>query len=317
MQLLGNTWVAYNRKGETWTNIRGYDELITDPREKELVLTLKRVFASKRNTEEFKRKKFNEIRGLLMQNPEAVARNLEAEQRNRMNIECACVNLIEFFKEFTFSPNFRFVNTLARRCFYNSTKAGVEYVTNYFKLVDNPATNACIDKMKSAEFKDIVETFAQIEPKKEVNTRFKLYYGTQGTGKTVQAMDEADDNVMLCHSAMLPQDLMEDFEFVNGQATFKPSALQIAMVEGKTILLDEINLLPYESLRFLQSLLDGKQQFEWKGGTICIADDFQIIGTMNLQVNGMIYALPEPLVDRASELKEFVLTSDQLVGAVL
>lgn len=116
---------------------------------------------------------------------------------------------------------------------------------------------------------------------------------------------------------MLPSDLMEDFAFDDGKATFKPSQLYKAMTEGKTIVLDEINLLPFESLRFLQSILDGKQSFVYKGQTVQIKDGFQIIGTMNLQVNGMVYALPEPLVDRASELKEFKLSAADLVGAIL
>lgn len=122
---------------------------------------------------------------------------------------------------------------------------------------------------------------------------------------------------MVCHSAMLPADLMEDFKFENGQPNFKPSALQIAMTEGQKIVLDEINLLPFESLRFLQSILDGKSEFVYKGQTIIIKEGFQIIGTMNLTVNGCTFALPEPLVDRASELRKYTLTAETLIGALI
>ena len=130
-------------------------------------------------------------------------------------------------------------------------------------------------------------------------------------------MLEAENNCMTCHSAMLPSDLMEDFKFVDGKAEFVPSALQIAMTEGKKIVLDEINLLPFESLRFLQTILDGKTEFIYKGKTVKIVDGFKIIGTMNLVVNGCTYGLPEPLVDRAEELRKYSLTAKNLVGAII
>ena len=115
---------------------------------------------------------------------------------------------------------------------------------------------------------------------------------------------------------MLPSDLMEDFNFKDGKAEFNPSALCRAMTEGKTIVLDEINLLPFESLRFLQSILDNKSEIVYKGHVIEIKDGFQIIGTMNLHVNGCVYALPEPLIDRASELRKFTLTAKDLLSAL-
>lgn len=110
---------------------------------------------------------------------------------------------------------------------------------------------------------------------------------------------------------------MEDVQFIDGKAHFTPSSLQKAMVEGKTITLDEINLLPFESLRFLQSILDNKTEFEYKGSIIKIAEGFKIIGTMNLIVNGTVYGLPEPLIDRAANLKEYKLTADSLMNALI
>ena len=191
-----------------------------------------------------------------------------------------------------------------------------KYIVNYFALTDNAYLNSIQEKMQSDEFKEIMSDMT-VKTTSNINNRFKLYYGAQGTGKTTQAMLEANNNVMVCHSAMLPSDLMEDFKFDDGKAAFTPSALCKAMTEGKTIVLDEINLLPFESLRFLQSILDNKAQFEYKGQTINIKDGFKIIGTMNLQVNGMTYALPEPLVDRAEDLKCFELTAEQLLSAIM
>lgn len=222
--------------------------------------------------------------------------------------------LINFFTEFEFEPNFRFINTLSKAAQYLQT--AIEYVTNYFALTNNPHKYNVSEKLKSTEFMLIVANLQSLETTTTINTRFELFYGSQGTGKTTQAV-KLSDSVMVCHSAMLPQDLMEDFQFIDGKAHFTPSSLQKAMVEGKTITLDEINLLPFESLRFLQSILDNKSEFEYKGKLVKISEGFKIIGTMNLIVNGAIYALPEPLIDRAANLKEYKLTADSLMNALV
>lgn len=224
-------------------------------------------------------------------------------------------NLINFFSEFHFEPNFRFTNTLFNIVRKQGNTKACEYIFNYFSLTDSVYKDSLKEKMTSVEFSDLLDSIYNLgDPRTTINTRFKLYFGAPGTGKTVKAIKEAED-VMVCHSAVLPQDLMEDFDFDNGNATFKPSALQRAIVEGKKICLDEINLLPYDSLRFLQSILDGKSSFIYKGKEIKIADGFKIIGTMNLVVNGCVYSLPDPLVDRAEELEEFKLSAKNLVGA--
>lgn len=223
--------------------------------------------------------------------------------------------LVSFFTEFQFEPNFRFVNTLSH-CLESSRACGTDYVVNYFELTDNPYRRELGEKIKSSEFKAIIKDLASVAPDKTINTRFKVYYGSQGTGKTTLAMSETDGRCMVCNSSMLPSDLMEDFVFVDGKATFQPSALWRSMVEGTKITLDEINLLPFDSLRFLQTILDGKKEFLYKGNKVEIADGFQIIGTINLTVNGMTYGLPEPLIDRASEMRKFTLTPEQLASAI-
>ena len=114
---------------------------------------------------------------------------------------------------------------------------------------------------------------------------------------------------------MLPSDIMEDFAFDDGKAGFHKSAFWTAMENGTQIVMDEINLLPFDSLRFLQGILDGKKSFIYKGQTVNIADGFKVIGTMNLQVNGMTYGLPEPLVDRCEEMRQFKLTAKDLLTA--
>lgn len=97
-----------------------------------------------------------------------------------------------------------------------------------------------------------------------------------------------------------------------GQASFSKSLLWKAMENGWTILLDEIRLLSNDCFTFLQGICDGKKITQYKGETIRIKDGFKIIGTMNLKVNGVVYALPEPIVDRCSEIKFFDITPDYL-----
>lgn len=232
---------------------------------------------------------------------------------DKTKIKNTLKKFIDFFSEFSFEPNYRFVNTFS---YCNTISEAVEYTTRYFELSDSPYTNSIIEKMKSPEFNEIALELVNITPSTKINTRFKLYYGSAGTGKTTAAMKEAEGNCMVCHSAMLPSDLMEDFKFEEGKAAFQPSSLYKAITEGKKIVLDEINLLPFESLRFLQSILDGKKEFNYKGINVQIKDGFQIIGTMNLNVNGSVYSLPEPLVDRAEQIKKYTLTADNLLNAI-
>ena len=247
---------------------------------------------------------------------ELVSDMKSAEVDPAVRLEKALSRLISFFTEFQFEPNFRFVNSFSL-ALAKSDKNGREYVKQYFELIDSPYSKEVAEKIKSAEFKDIISELKTATPSKTINSRFKLYYGSQGTGKTTIAMEETEGRCMVCNSSMLPADLMEDFVFVDGKATFKPSALWRSMVEGTKIVLDELNLLPFDSLRFLQTILDGKKQFLYKGNLIEIAEGFQIIGTMNLVVNGMTYGLPEPLVDRCAETRKFSLSAKDLVSALM
>lgn len=242
----------------------------------------------------------------------APEKELTPEQKLLKGLE----QLIRFFSEFQFEPNFRFVNSLSN-ALQKDNETAICYVSNYFELIDSPYSKEVKEKMKSPEFGGIMSNIASVKTDKTINDRFKLYYGSQGTGKTTLAMEETAGRVMVCNSAMLPSDLMEDFVFVDGKPTFKPSALWRSMVEGTKITLDEINLLPFDSLRFLQTILDGKEEFLYKGNVVKIKKGFQVIGTMNLCVNGMVYGLPEPLVDRCQEMRKFSLDAKQLLGAIM
>lgn len=225
-------------------------------------------------------------------------------------------DIINFFSEFEFEPNYRFINTLGLKL-QNSKKSATEYIKSYFELTDNQYKNEVKAKLDSREFSDILSNISINKPTNTINKRFKVYYGSAGTGKTTLAQKESENRCIVCNASMLPADLMEDFVFIDGKPSFKPSVLWNCMTEGKAIVLDEINLLPFDSLRFLQGILDGKTEFDYKGHKVAIADGFEIIGTMNLAIGGMIYGLPEPLIDRCADMRKFVLNADMLKSALI
>ena len=237
---------------------------------------------------------------------------------NEEAIMGAINNAINFFSEFDFEPNFRFLNTLSR-VGSGDISAAKEYIKEYFELIDSPYLNDVCEKMKSEEFKRIINVICSPSntTKKKINTRFELYYGSQGTGKTTEAAKRSNGRCVVCNNSLLPNDLMEDFGFDDGKANFHPSALCKAMENGEVIVLDEFNLLPFESIRFLQGIIDGKETFIFKGHEIKIKDGFKIIGTMNLNVNGMTYALPAPIVDRCEVIKKYKLTAKELIGSII
>ena len=247
----------------------------------------------------------------------AVTPTIAPEKSAKEKLMEGITKLMDFFTEFSFTPSFRFTNTLAYMCCAGQEQART-YVHNYFALMDSSYQNEVAEKIKSAEFTQIIKLIAQYGiPKTAINTRFKIYYGSAGTGKTTLAQQESDNRCIVCNSSMLPSDLMEDFIFKDGNPDFNPSLLWDCMEQGKTIVLDEINLLPFDSLRFLQGIVDGKSEFYYKNRPVHIHDGFQIIGTMNLSLGGMTYGLPEPLVDRCSDAREFVLSAEQLATAII
>lgn len=223
--------------------------------------------------------------------------------------------LLDFFTEFDFTPSYRFTNTLAY--FASKASKAKSFINNYFELMGSSYTSEVNEKIKSKEFSQILKNISQYgTPANRVNNRFKVYFGAAGTGKTTLAQTEAENRCIVCNSSMLPSDLMENFVFTDGKPDFNPSMLWECMEQGKAIVMDEINLLPFDSLRFLQGIVDGKQSFLYKNREVHIADGFKIIGTMNLTLGGVTYGLPEPLVDRCEDINEFKLTPQQLMGAV-
>jgi hypothetical protein len=238
-----------------------------------------------------------------------------------------CEKVVNFFKDVPgFHVAARFINTLCFRVKEEGREGAIEFVNGYFSLqgkrdeADNIIAKMGAKKAGSPEWDEIEAGLSIQNPKTVINKRLKIYYGAQGTGKTTKAIDELDDksNIIVCNAAMDSNDMLFDFDFdKDGKPVFRPGKLYRACEEGKTILLDEINLLNDEVLRFLQGITDNKSTFTAKGHEIHVKDGFMIIGTMNLTVNGQVFPLPEPLIDRASELKEFTMDASMLEAALM
>lgn len=238
-----------------------------------------------------------------------------------------CKRVVEFFKDVPgFQMGARFLNTLGLRVKDGGRDAAIQYVSGYFSLqgkrdeAEQITAKMGAKKQGSPEWDAIEAGLYQQMISTTINKRLKIYFGAQGTGKTTQAMSELDDlsNVIVCNASMDSNDMLFDFDFdEDGHPTFKPGKLYKACEEGKKILLDEINLLNDEVLRFLQGITDNKETFSAKGHEIHVKDGFMVIGTMNLTVNGQIFPLPEPLVDRAVVLKEFTMDASMLEAALM
>lgn len=224
---------------------------------------------------------------------------------------------INFFSEFSFTISARFLNTLAH-C--ESVGNAIAYTQAYVDLCNISDGKAIKEKSSSAEFRLIAQDLINEKIDRKVNNRLVVYYGDAGTGKTTKAMTEYPSApVVPCNSSILPDELMRTFDFndANGNPVFKPSSLRLAMENGTPIIFDEINLLNFDCLRMLQTLLDGKEHINYNGEDITIRDGFKVIGTMNLVVNDQIYSLPTPLVDRAETIKEFKLSANDLAAYMM
>lgn len=236
--------------------------------------------------------------------------NKEIQSNDTIDFTKTATELVNFLKEFNMTVSVRLLNTLVRH------EAPATYLLAYAQLSNKDYSELAL-KMESTEWKNIEHGLKQQTTEKVVNNRFKVYYGHAGTGKTTKAVAESDGSVVVMNENVTPKELVYDFTFENGQPVFVKSAFARAMEEGTTIVLDELNLAPFETIRFLQGVLDNKEQVTIGDTTFDIHPGFNVIGTMNHEVLGMDMFLPEPLVDRASDLVYFDLQPAQLVSLAI
>jgi hypothetical protein len=222
------------------------------------------------------------------------------------------------------SPSARMLNTAA-----NMAKGAdiANYIVEYCRIAGNEYANDNDDKgkttvamkCKSTEAKALFDGIAKLAPESRINRRFALVYGEPGGGKTYGAMTaNPGAEVVMCRSGMTDKELFLGFTFKDGKPVFAENPLTRAMKEGKTVILDEINLLPEECLRALQAITDGKDRVTIDDCEVRIVEGFKIVGTMNYIVGGGdSRPLPPALVDRAESIREVALTDDMLAAISL
>ena len=214
----------------------------------------------------------------------------------------------------------RLVNTFARAADKEQALLAYCEVSQMEDLPD------LVEKMKSPEFGKVVDAFNGFSPK-PVNKRLAIFYGPPGGGKTVAAQKAGENangdgkcEVVPCSPSMDAAETLYAYrlDYETGKRGYIPTALLSAMENGRTVVLDEINLLPMEARMFLQNILDNKDSISVMGKEIRIRDGFAVIGTMNPETGIGASPLPLPLVDRAAVVRKFTTSASQTaVGAGL
>lgn len=230
--------------------------------------------------------------------------------------------LNRFLSEFSYFRNgvsMRLINTFA----IAADKAAA--LRSYCEVSQMEDLSDLIEKMKSPEFKNVCDAFKPFNPK-PVNRRFAVFYGAPGGGKTYaakkagEAINGGKVDIVPCSPSMDAADTLYAYrlDYKTGKRGYIPTALLTAMVSGRAVVLDEVNLLPMEARMFLQNILDNKDKVHVMGQELPIADGFFVIGTMNLETGLGSTPLPLPLVDRACVVREFkTSTAQAAVGAGL
>ena len=227
-------------------------------------------------------------------------------------------DFLKFFSETSFKPSIRMIDTLSRL----NLKSGQNYIKWFMELINHPDREVIVPKLKSDEWKNIHSQMLDIYKKvgesiDPINTRLEIVYGPNGTGKTYDVIKEyqekyPDIGVMACSSSMSSaEDLLQVFDFdEGGKPVFKDSPLTEAIKKDQPVILEEARLMQQSAMAFLQSLLDCKDYVDTCRGRLYIGPNFKVIMTMNLEVNGVVYELPEPIVDRAQVINKKEMNAD-------
>ena len=233
-------------------------------------------------------------------------------------------DFLKFFSETSFKPSIRMIDTLSRL----NLKSGQNYIKWFMELINHPDREVIVPKLKSDEWKNIHSQMLDIYKKvgesiDPINSRLEIVYGPNGTGKTYDVIKEyqekyPDIGVMACSSSMSSaEDLLQVFDFdEGGKPVFKDSPLTEAIKKDQPVILEEARLMQQSAMAFLQSLLDCKDYVDTCRGRLYIGPNFKVIMTMNLEVNGVVYELPEPIVDRAQVILKKEMDAD-LAASIL
>ena len=183
------------------------------------------------------------------------------------------------------------------------------YLYGYLKLTGRECDDF-MKKTQSQEWRRMMNKLKSANPKR-INKRLAIYFGPAGGGKTTAALREAGKKIGM-HKDMTAKELMFDFTFENGEAQFSKSVFAQAMENGEPIVCDELNLASNTLLQFMQSVLDNSKSIFMDGQELVIKEGFKVISTMNDVVSGVDRILPEPIVDRAMDIRYFELTPSKI-----
>jgi AAA domain (dynein-related subfamily) len=183
------------------------------------------------------------------------------------------------------------------------------YLYGYLKLTGRECDDF-MKKTQSQEWRRMMNKLKSANPKR-INKRLAIYFGPPGGGKTTAALREAGKKIGM-HKNMTAKELMFDFTFKDGEAQFSKSVFAQAMENGEAIVCDEMNLASNTLLQFMQSVLDNSKSIFMDGQELVIKEGFKVIGTMNDVVSGVDRILPEPIIDRALDIRYFELTPSKI-----
>jgi AAA domain (dynein-related subfamily) len=183
------------------------------------------------------------------------------------------------------------------------------YLYGYLKLTGRECDDF-MKKTQSQEWRRMMNKLKSANPKR-INKRLAIYFGPPGGGKTTAALREAGKKIGM-HKDMTAKELMFDFTFKDGEAQFSKSVFAQAMENGEAIVCDEMNLASNTLLQFMQSVLDNSKSIFMDGQELVIKEGFKVIGTMNDVVSGVDRILPEPIIDRALDIRYFELTPSKI-----
>ena len=240
----------------------------------------------------------------------------EAEYKaTKEELKVAFQKAWDFFSEFNFHPKDRMLDTLSHCKTYEKAKM---YVRSYFALCNHPERNGVAEKIKSDEFRSVWKAIRKFECPDWVNKRLEIFWGEPSGGKSTAARERYPNAKRFkVGPSMTDDELIQVFDFTDetGKPHFYDSVLVEAMKNGEPIIIDEINHLKYETLVGMQDFLDNTDKFVTsRKEEVTIKDGFKIIGTMNLDIDGAVFSLPEAIVDRCYNLEEFETSPELLAG---
>ena len=148
MNLANGLWATINKNNEVWTNLFGETKKVSDV-EETIVRSILRVYRKRTCPAETK---LNFMVDMLKRygyvNDEEIKQNFP--EINEANVKASIQKLINFFSEFEFEPNYRFLNTFTYCC-STDFQSAKDYITHYFELTDSSYTTTIIEKESQPE----------------------------------------------------------------------------------------------------------------------------------------------------------------------